>query len=434
MSGTKPALAYVLDTFPGITETFIIRELQSLRERGFEVIVCAVRRPDLPDIERSLISEELLSNTMYARPDRLGRHLWTNIAALLRSPSRYLGALRVFIKETPKLKPYDIGRVLFHFCCGIGFVEELRARKVRHLHAHFVAGSNMALAAHLYDGISFSFTAHASGDIYRNAILLEKKMERAALVFPVCDYNLRYLNSLTGYRYGSKLHRVYNSVDVSEALRLVGDGTVSHRGDGRGGPGRILSVGSLLRMKGHATLIRACRQLRDGGYDLRCEIIGEGPERAVLERLIRDAELGGTMTLRGAQPLREVYASMMDADIFVLLSEIDVDGYRDALPTVILEAMGQGLPVVSTWVSGIPEMVADGTTGFLVPERDSEKAADSIAALLDDVELRRSMGAAGMRKLHEEFNPETIADLRFQLLDGLVGRGNLDEVPGGSAR
>ncbi|HSE95390.1 MAG TPA: glycosyltransferase, partial [Methylomirabilota bacterium] len=133
------------------------------------------------------------------------------------------------------------------------------------------------------------------------------------------------------------------------------------------------------------------------------------------------------------QPLREVYASMMDADIFALLSEIDVDGFRDALPTVILEAMGQGLPVVSTWVSGIPEMVAHGTTGFLVPERDAERAADSMAALLDDVELRRSMGAAGTRKLHEEFDPETIADLRFQLLDGLVGRVNLNEVPGGHA-
>ena len=434
MSGTEPTLAYVLGTFPGITETFIIRELQSLRERGFEVLVCAVRRSDLPDVERSLISEELLHNTLYARPDRVSRHLWANVRAFLRSPFRYLDVLGVFMREAPNLKPYDIGRVLFHFYCGIGFIEELRERKVRHLHAHFVAGSNMALAAHLYDGISFSFTAHASGDIYRNAILIEKKMERAALVLPVCDYNLRYLDSLTGYRYGSKLRRVYNSVDVSEALRLVGSGTVSHRGDGRGGPARILSVGSLVRMKGHATLIHACRHLRDGGYDFRCEIIGEGPERMVLERLIQDAELVGTVTLRGAQPLREVYASMMDADIFALLSEIDVDGFRDALPTVILEAMGQGLPVVSTWVSGIPEMVTHGTTGFLVPERDAERAADSMAALLDDVDLRRSMGAAGTRKLHEEFNPETIADLRFQLLDGLVGRVNLNEVPGGHAR
>lgn len=84
-------------------------------------------------------------------------------------------------------------------------MDELRARNVRHLHAHFVAGTNMALAAHLYDDISYSFTAHASGDIYRNAILLEEKIKRAAFVLPVCNYNRCYLDSLTGYRYGSKL-------------------------------------------------------------------------------------------------------------------------------------------------------------------------------------------------------------------------------------
>lgn len=420
MNQIKPTLAYVVGTFPGITETFIIREIESLREHGFEVIVCAVRRSDHPDVERSLLSEEIARNTLYARPDRVGLHLWSNIRALLRSPARYLKALRIFLGEIPNLKPRDIGRTLYHFYCGVGFVDELRARNVRHLHAHFVAGTNMALAAHLYAGIPFSFTAHASGDIYRNAILLREKIERSRLILPVCEYNRRYLDSFSGYRYGSKLHRLYNSVDSNEARRFVGPaGELAGTGN-RGGPGRLLSVGSLVKMKGHATLVRACGLLRDRGYDLSCQIIGEGPERGVLERLIRESGLETVVALRGVQPLRDVYAAMANTDIFVLLSEIDVDGYRDALPTVILEAMALRLPVVSTWISGIPEMVEHGVTGFLVPERDAEGAADAIAALLDDPGLRHSIGLAGRKRLDDKFNPAALTDMRVRLFHGMM--------------
>jgi len=111
---------------------------------------------------------------------------------------------------------------------------------------------------------------------------------------------------------------------------------------------------------------------------------------------------------------------MKSAEVFVLLSEVDIDGFRDGFPTVILEAMAMGLPVVSTWVSGIPEMIDCGRTGLLVPERDSRAAADAIARIFDDRDLGRAMGSAGRRKLDEEFNPQATADLRAQLFHGIV--------------
>lgn len=131
-----------------------------------------------------------------------------------------------------------------------------------------------------------------------------------------------------------------------------------------------------------------------------------GSVACVPGRLIRDAGLKGVVTLRGAQPMHEVYTSMMGTDVLVLRSEVDLDGFRDALPTVILEAMAQSLAVVSTWVSGIPEMVEHGATGFLVSERDPEEAASSIAVLLKDADLRRSMGAVGKRKLDDKSIPK----------------------------
>jgi len=420
MEPAKPTIAYVVGTFPGITETFILRELESLRERGFDLVVCAVRRPDQPDIERSLISEPIVRNTLYARPDRVRRHFLANLRALISSPGQYLRALKIFLTELPQLKPYDIGRILYHFYCGIGFVHELRARGIEHLHAHFVAGTNIALAAHLYGGFSFSFTAHAAADIYQNAVLMGEKVKRAALVLPVCEYNRLYLDCLTGYRYGSKLRRLYNSVDTREATSLMASQTQSTSDAQESDRRHLLSVGSLVRWKGHATLIQACGLLKERGYHLSCEIIGEGLQREVLERLIREADLDEEVRLSGARPLRDVYVSMKSAEVFVLLSEVDIDGFRDGFPTVILEAMAMGLPVVSTWVSGIPEMIDCGRTGLLVPERDSRAAADAIARIFDDRDLGRAMGSAGRRKLDEEFNPQATADLRAQLFHGIV--------------
>jgi glycosyltransferase involved in cell wall biosynthesis len=111
-----------------------------------------------------------------------------------------------------------------------------------------------------------------------------------------------------------------------------------------------------------------------------------------------------------------VYKALEKADVFVLLSEIDIDGFRDGFPTVILEAMAMSLPVVSTWVSGIPEMIEPGITGVLVPERDVKAAADAIAGLLDQEGLRHAMGSAGRKKLESQFNATDSADLRALVL------------------
>lgn len=414
-NGPTQVIAYLVGTFPGITETFILREIRSLLERDFEVIVCAVRRSDLSEVERSLLPEGLKVQAIYARPDKVFRHFWANLRAFGRAPARYIEALGIFAGELKWLKPYDIGRILYHFYCGIGFIDTFKRHGVQHLHAHFVAGSNMALVANIYAGYSFSFSAHASGDIYVDAVLLEEKMHRAASVVAVCEYNRRYLDSVTGFKYSDKLLRIYNGVDLKEPEEIGG----STRGSDESPEerrARVLSVGSLVRMKGHATLILACKLIKERGYEFACEIIGEGPERGVLERLIRESGLEGHVRLAGAQPLRMVYKALDKADVFVLLSEIDIDGFRDGFPTVILEAMAMSLPVVSTWVSGIPEMIEPGVTGVLVPERDVRAAADAIAGLLDQEGLRQAMGSAGRKKLEAQFNATDSADLRALVL------------------
>jgi glycosyltransferase involved in cell wall biosynthesis len=399
-------VAYMLGTFPALTETFVLREIGALRLRGIDIVVCAIRRPTIAQRAR-LAALATDAPCLYARPDGLLRHAAANVAALLRHPKRYLEALRKFLREGGSLPPREAFGLLFHFVAGVGFLRDLRRLGVRHVHCHFNSSTNMALAAHLVGDVPFSFTVHANPDLFIQPTLLEEKVRRASFVVAVCEYNRRFLNGVTGYRHSAKIHRIHNGIE-----RLAGRGSAEDRGPApRGAPGgQILAVGSLVTMKGHATLIQACATLRERGRGFRCRIIGEGPERTTLERLIRSHDLEDCVELAGARPLDEVYSAMSDADVFVLLSEIGPAGYRDSFPTVILEAMAAGLPVLSTSLSGIPEMVVDGVTGYLVRERDVESATQALECLLESEQLRRSMGERGRTRAHELFDVEHSAD------------------------
>jgi len=263
----------------------------------------------------------------------------------------------------------------------------------------------MALALNLFKGIPFSFTAHGTGDIFFKPVLLQEKIKHAAFVMPVSIYNRKYLDSYTDFKYSRKFKVVYNGVDDLEIENVVGklSENIGLRNI-RSGRIRIASVGTLYNLKGHGTLIKACRLLKDRGHQVECDIIGDGPRREGLRILINELELDDNIRIRGYLPLRTVYQILANSDIFALLSEIGVNGRRDGLPTVILEAMLMSLPVVSTSVSGIPEMVIHGETGFLSHERDAAGAADAIEALIKDEKQRLGLGMAGRRRVLQVFN------------------------------
>jgi glycosyltransferase involved in cell wall biosynthesis len=423
-AGGRPRIGYVVSIFPAATETFVAREIEALKERGFEIAVFAIKRPAaMPD--HALSGEDTLRSCEYARPDNVIRHLLLNLRAALLHPVRYFSALRVFLGEARRMAPHDGGRLLYHFVWGVGLAATVNRRGIAHLHCHFGSATSAALAANLYAGVSFSFTAHASADIFVKPVMLREKVRHARMVVPVCDYNRRYLDSTTQFLYPGKMHRVYNGIDVGESTRLLRSDWVRAADEERSPPVfDLLSVGSLVSMKGHATLIEVCSLLHRDGVPLRCTIIGTGPERPMLERLIRDTALGDVVTLAGQLPISEVYRAMRQADVFVLLSEISVNGYRDGFPTVILEAMAMALPVVATWVSGTPEMVEHEVTGILVPERNPGAASVAIRRLLDHPALRRRMGSAGQDRVGRLFALEQSANQLAQLFsDALAVRG-----------
>jgi glycosyltransferase involved in cell wall biosynthesis len=409
---SRARIAYLLAIFPALTETFVLREMASMRKRGLDLVICAVRRPTASeDPERGELPLGDV-RTLYARPDGVGRHLLANLSGLLRHPGRYLAALGTFLRAGWELPPGQALQLLYHFFAGVGFGRVLPNHGVTNLHSHFTSATNMALAANLVEGTPFSFTAHASDDLFVRPVLRREKVERARFVVAVCDYSRRYLDSITGFRYSGKLHRIYNGVEPLPDREEIG-----HTGSTRACP-RIVTVGSLIAAKGHATLLEVCALLQAQGHRFSCRIVGEGPTRPTLQRLIQDHGLAGTVELMGSLPLPRVYQELSEADVFVFLGEIGPNGQRDGFPTAILEAMAAGLPVLATALSGIPEMVVDGVTGILVRERDADSAALALARLLESPDLRHTMGLAGQARVRESFDVERSADQLARLLTG----------------
>jgi glycosyltransferase involved in cell wall biosynthesis len=297
---------------------------------------------------------------------------------------------------------------------------------VTHIHAHFAhEATRVAMLAARLTGLPFSYTAHAR-DIYSDDVdhrLLREKTERARFAVTETEFNRAFMRSRIGIAAASKVHVVHNGVDLE-----------------RFSPGPapedeplILAVGRLVEKKGFPTLIAACRLLRERGRRFRCEIVGYGELRPRLEADIRAAGLGEVVRLPGMRSQDELPAVYRRAAVFAMPAVIGADGNRDSLPTVLLEALACGVPVVASRVTGIPEIVDDDENGLLVEPGDAEALSRALERLLDDPDLRRRFGEAGRAKAQERFDIETNARELYRLLAGrpagIEVSGRADRVP-----
>jgi len=207
----------------------------------------------------------------------------------------------------------------------------------------------------------------------------------------------------------TKVARLYNGVDL----------TMFHASTNPPPAARILAVGRLVEKKGFPVLVDACAHLRARGLAFTCDVVGAGPQEDVLRRAIDAAGLGDRIVLRGPLALEAIAETMREATTVVLPCIRALDGNVDALPTVLLEAMASGVPVISTRLSGIPEIIADGETGYLVTPGDAAELADTLARLLTDPERVRRMGRAARVRAEHLFDLRTnVATLRGWLAAG----------------
>ena len=275
--------------------------------------------------------------------------------------------------------------------------ERRTGKKVDHLHAHFA--HDPALIAYLVycmTGIPFSFTAHAR-DLYQvhEQVLLDR-IRHASAVITCCGANLEYLNQIAPSQQ-SKFSLIYHGVNLK-------DFQVASNGDTREQP-VILSVGRLVEKKGFQDLLQALLIAKERGERFRCVIYGDGPLRQPLQHWIEEHGYDGRGQAAGRHHTAGTGLDLSDGGPILSLTPVQTeDGDRDGIPNVLLEAMAVGLPVVTTAVAGIPELVDHNQNGLLYQSHDVDGISSGIIELLRSAEKRRQLGSAGSKKVREQFD------------------------------
>lgn len=372
-------LAYIFERFPSFTQTFCYREVAELGRQGAIPAIFSIRRPAgelAQDWDADIVRE-----VQYLPGDK---ELVREVDAALRKgklPAEAARQIAAWGRKTDFLRLYQ--------AAYLG--PRLQELGVRHLHAHFAGlAARTAFWIERFFGIGFSFTAHAN-DIFAPKpfeVSLGDLIGAARAVVTVSEFGVRFLREKFPDA-ARKVHCVYNGIDLGRFRPADFCAT----------PSMIVSIGRLIEKKGFADLIEACRLLRARGVDFRAEIIGEGPLQAALQEQITVGDLTSVVLLTGPLAQGEVIARLARAAVFALPCVAEKGGGMDNLPTVVMEAMAASLPVVSTRLGGVPEMVVDGVTGLLVAEHQPAALAEALARVLADLPLARSLGEAGRQRV-----------------------------------
>jgi colanic acid/amylovoran biosynthesis glycosyltransferase len=378
--------AYLFERFPSFGQTFCYREVAELYRQGVAPPIFSIRNPkdepaqdwDMRIVERVHYlpeEKELLDDVRQASKKR-------------KLTSEIIAALDEWGRRTDFLRLYQAVYV------GL----RLQEAQISHVHAHFAGmAARTAFWIAKFFPITFSFTAHAN-DIFapRNfEIGLNKLISTARVIITETDYSEKFLRERFS-EHADRIHRIYNGLNLAEF------GRANFSSD----PPLIAAIGRLIPKKGFANLIRACALLVEHGRSFRCEIFGDGPLENQLRAQIDELGLQELVQLPGAKPQHELRARLTNASVFVLPSVPETDGGMDNLPTVIMEAMATGLPVVSTTIGGIPEMVVENETGFLVRPEDVVALAGAIEKVINDRSLGQKLGQAGYERAQMLFSIE----------------------------
>lgn len=400
-------IAYMMSRFPKLTETFILDEMLEMERCGVVVEIFPLWREDADVVHPE--ARPLVARARFA-PMLNGRIILDNLRCLIRRPRRYLNTLFTLVTANRRSPRFLLGAIaIFPKACS--FSLEMSRLGVQHLHAHFA--SHPAAAAFVIGrmaDIPWSFTAHGS-DLHRDQAMLREKVAEAAFVVAISEYNRRFILERVGADYADKVEVIHCGVELDRFEQAQFEP----------GPLQIICVGTLHAVKGQCYLLQACALLRDRGVDFTCHLIGDGPDRGALEHQAAELCIGEHVVFHGACERERVRALFTQMHIAVAPSIPTADGRREGIPVVLMEAAACGLPLVASRLSGIPEIVRDGETGYLADPCDAEGIANAIDRVARSPALGRRLGDAARHRLEIDFNlPINVARLQQLMLPGVT--------------
>ncbi len=406
-------IAFLVEKFPQLSETFILSQITALLDAGEEVHIYAWRTSEDGKAHPDVARYGLLERTLYLKPPpgRLARvarttallaggRAWRRPSMLratvdprwgggLSSRLAWLYAGAHFLRRDP----YDV----IHCQFGQLGLKALRLRDMGVARGRLVVSFRGA-----------DLTVYGAAEGYA------RLFREGDLFLPVCDRFKRKLLAL-----GCEARKV--RVHLSGISLSKFEYTPRRRDAGE--PTRLLTVARLVEKKGVTYGIEAVARLKALGHRVRYTVVGDGVLRPELERTIQRLGLAEEVRLVGGRSHDDVIPMLRDAHILLAPSVTASDGDQEGMPVVLMEGMAMGLPVVSTLHSGIPELVQDGVSGFLVPERDVEALTDRLACLIDHPERWPGMGRAGRARIEAEYDIRKLNDELLARYRATVGLG-----------
>ena len=402
--------------FPELHETFILRELIALERHGVDFHIYSLQYPRDPiTIDEAIARSE--NKTSYAKLISAAS-LTAFFKTLISRPVKTLSAMGKVI-WWGKDRPAEAVKNLAVLPLTLQFYQLGQTHGITHWHGHW---ANIPTTACWYLSQIFEVTWSAAihgEDIFSKNNFLAKKLDDNAFSVVCSGYFCNHLQSELGLESPDDVHLNYHGLDPRVTERAPNrDFNQRSPGD----PLKLLSIGRLVPTKGHDVLIKACAKLRDEGIAFSLQIVGSGPIEAELRELIAQHDLGQHVELRGGMAFADVLDTLESSDVFCLAPRMIPGQPPDGIPNVIAEAMALRVPVVTTRVSAIPELVEDQVSGFLTPVDDVDAFAENLKRLSEDPDFAKSISDAAAEKVGFRFdqnrNISELLDLFRQYVPG----------------
>lgn len=385
-------IVVVVSDFPKVTETFVAANVLHYLSQGHDARVFHLK----PFRRGEVVHEHTrpVVGRGFTFPWIGGPSAAALAWGLLRHPGAVLGAVAAICRAF-RAQPRPLAASLAIVPKALALGRMARAQGVGHIHAEFAGyPATAAWIAARVSGVPFSFSAHMH-DIFVSQGLLPQKARAARFVRAISDYNRRFLARLPGFP-AEKLHVLRCGVSVAEPAPLP-------PAPGQGQALRILFVGSLIPRKGVAHLLRAVTMLPER-IGWRLDILGGGPEGDRLRTQAAELGLGDRVRFAGPQAAAEVRAAMRAAHVLVVPSITDASGQSEGIPVVLMEALAEVRPVIASNLSGIPELVRDGETGWLTDPGDASAIAAALTRVNDDYDAAATLSRAGRALVAREYD------------------------------
>jgi glycosyltransferase involved in cell wall biosynthesis len=407
----QPALrmGYLVSKYPAVSHTFILREVAALRARGVLIEVASINGAGTTEAMTEEERKEA-DRTFYVKRVAAGGALKAGIGLLIKRPLRFVSGLRAALK-LGGMDPRQSLLCLFYLAEAIILARWMERRTLTHLHVHFATpAATVALLLPQIAPITFSMMVHGPDEFYDvSSYYLPEKIVGARFIVCISYFAQSQLMKLSAGELWGKFEIARLGVDTDHfAPRLF-----------RASPEtfEILCVGRLVPTKGQRILIQACALLAQQGRPFNMRFVGDGPDRQALQQLVQELNLTNHIRFEGSINQDRIQEFYKKADIFALAS------FAEGIPVVLMEAMAMEIPCVSTGINGIPELIESGKNGVLVAPSDVEGFAAVLAKLMDDAEMRKSLGKAGRVRVLRNYEISASADRLLAVFQQRLGRG-----------